>query len=101
MEVLSEEEIEEELEALPHWQLDQGVLVTAFEFADFLGAIDFVGEVADLAEEYQHHPTIIISYNVVELELYTHDAEGVTQKDVDFAHALEQLDYATEPEYLD
>ena len=101
MDVLDEKTLDEELEKLPHWQVDNNMLVTGFEFPDFLAAIDFVGEIAELAEEYQHHPNIIIEYNVVTLELYTHDAGGITQKDIDFAHALEQIDYATNPEYTD
>ncbi len=96
MQPLNEEELTQELDELEHWSENEGFLVTAFEFPDFLAAIDFVGVVAELAEEFKHHPQIFIDYNVVELQLRTHDADAITQLDIDFAHAIEDLDGYTE-----
>ena len=49
----------------------------------------FVSRVASMAEERQHHPDILIRYNKVTLTLSTHDAGGVTSKDLEMARALE------------
>jgi 4a-hydroxytetrahydrobiopterin dehydratase len=101
MDKLNEQQLREALAQLEHWSEEEGALVTAFEFDDFLAAIDFVGVVAELAEKSQHHPRITIDYNVVELALYTHDAKAITQKDIDFAHAIEQLPLFNEEDYYD
>lgn len=88
---LSKEELDKAINELEHWSAEEGVLLTGFEFPDFPAAIDFVGVIAELAEEFRHHPRIYIDYNQVELELYTHDEDAITQKDIDFARAVEQL----------
>ena len=53
-----------------------------FRFADFVHAIDFVEHLAEVAEAQQHHPDIDIRYNKVTLRLSSHDAGGVTMRDV-------------------
>ena len=99
---LSEQALKDELKKLPEWSVEEDVLVSGFEFDDFLAAIDFVSVVAELAEERKHHPRIVIEYNYVELSLYTHDADAITQKDIDFAHAVEQLPFLSgEEEHYD
>lgn len=99
MKPLTQQELTDALKKLPDWQAHEDHLVTAFEFEDFLAAMDFVGVVAEIAEQYQHHPRIIIEYNVVQLEMNTHDADNqITEKDIDLAHAIEQLE---ESEHLD
>jgi 4a-hydroxytetrahydrobiopterin dehydratase len=52
-----------------------------FKFADFIGAVNFVNRVADLAEEEGHHPDIQIHYNKVKLELWTHAIGGLSEND--------------------
>lgn len=98
MTALSKEQLDEELKKLENWTVEDGVLLTGFEFEGFLASIDFVGIIADLAEEFKHHPRIYIDYNVVELELFTHDEKAITQLDIDFAHAVEQLPYLNDEE---
>lgn len=93
---LDKQELEKALEELEHWDVSEGVLFTGFEFEGFLAAIDFVGVVAELAEEFKHHPRITVDFTVVELELFTHDEDAITQKDIDFAHAVEQLPFLSE-----
>jgi 4a-hydroxytetrahydrobiopterin dehydratase len=60
-----------------------------FEFADFNRAFAFMTRVALLAEKMDHHPEWSNVYNKVEVTLSTHDAGGVTQKDVDMARAMD------------
>jgi 4a-hydroxytetrahydrobiopterin dehydratase len=81
MDKLPQEDIEARLEAFPDWSQNGDALQRTFSFEDFLSAMAFVGRIADLAEEHQHHPDIMIRYNKVTLTLTTHDAGGLTEKD--------------------
>jgi 4a-hydroxytetrahydrobiopterin dehydratase len=85
MKALTPSELHEILQELEDWQLDQGKLVRDYEFPDFRQAIAFVNRIAELAEQLQHHPDIDIRYNKVRLGLVTHDANGITQRDVKLA----------------
>ena len=85
MEKLDQEHIDEKLQEFPEWSQSGETLQRTFRFDDFLGAMAFVSRIADLAEEHQHHPDILIRYNKVTLTLSTHDAGGLTDKDFNFA----------------
>jgi 4a-hydroxytetrahydrobiopterin dehydratase len=88
---LSEPEIEAALAVLPGWAADGDALSRRFTFPTFPSAIAFVNRVAEMAEAVGHHPDITINYTAVTLRLSTHDAGGVTEKDVDLAHRLDPL----------
>ena len=72
------------------WRQEGDALVRDFEFKDFAGAMSFVNQVAEIAEQRNHHPDILIhGWNKVRLTLSTHSEGGVTDND----HALaEQID---------
>jgi 4a-hydroxytetrahydrobiopterin dehydratase len=72
------------------WRQEDDALVRDFEFKDFAEAMSFVNQVAEIAEERNHHPDILIhGWNSVRLTLSTHSEGGVTDND----HALaEQID---------
>jgi 4a-hydroxytetrahydrobiopterin dehydratase len=76
------------LSSLPGWQLAEGKLVHDSVFTDFKAAMLFVNQVADIADLAGHHPDIDIRYNKVRLGLVTHDAGGITEKDVQMAQRL-------------
>ena len=61
------------------------------EFADFHEAMEYVNNLAELAEENNHHPDICIHYNKVMLELWTHSQNGVTELDLEFAEQINDL----------
>ena len=63
------------------WIDSQNALEKTFELPTFRAAIAFVGRVADLAEEANHHPDIAISYRKVTLRWTTHSAGGITDRD--------------------
>lgn len=65
------------------WVLNQEAteISKEFKFADFIGAINFVNLVADLAEMEGHHPDIHIFYNKVRLDLSTHAIKGLSEND--------------------
>ena len=91
MSALSEPQIASRLNTLPAWRVEAGELTRTFTFKDFRGALAFVNQVADLAEDAGHHPDIDIRYNRVRLALVTHDAGGLTAKDFDLAGAVDKL----------
>lgn len=84
-------ELASRLSSLPSWQVEDGVLMRTFTFADFRAALRFVNRVGSLAEEAGHHPDIDIRYNRVRLGLVTHDAGGLTAKDFNLAAAVDKL----------
>ena len=89
MEKLSQQDIELRLQEYPDWTLSGDALQRTFSFEDFVGAMSFVSRIADLAEEHQHHPDIMIRYSKVTLTLTTHDAGGLTEKDFNLARDLD------------
>jgi 4a-hydroxytetrahydrobiopterin dehydratase len=91
MKVFSAEEARSRMDKLPGWKIDGEMLVKAFQFKDFLSALQFVNRVGELAEAAGHHPDIDIRYNRVRLGLTTHDAGGLTGKDFDLAGGAEDL----------
>lgn len=81
------------LAAHPDWLLarDGMAIERKFIFADFSEAWGFMNRVALLAEKADHHPEWFNVYNRVEITLTTHDAGGLSQRDVDMAAAIEAL----------
>ncbi len=62
-----------------------------FKFKDFIGAINFVNNVSEIAESEGHHPDIIIHYNKVLLELNTHAINGLHENDFILAAKIDEL----------
>jgi len=91
MQKLSEAEIESALKQLPGWSLAQGKLHREFEFPDFVHAFGFMATAAIAIEKRNHHPEWFNVYNRVVVDLTTHDASGITTKDVDLAKLLDDL----------
>ncbi|MEM7384670.1 MAG: 4a-hydroxytetrahydrobiopterin dehydratase [Verrucomicrobiota bacterium] len=89
--ILNEKELKTRLLGLPGWKVDGSQLVRIFEFDAFMDGVEFVKEVGELAEDLNHHPEIDIRYKSVIFRLTTHDSDGVTQKDIDFASEMDDL----------
>jgi len=79
------------LKDLPKWADVSGrdAIARKFEFRDFNAAFAFMTRVAMLAEKMDHHPEWFNVYNKVDVTLSTHDAGGVTEKDIEMAKAME------------
>ena len=75
------------------WTLEEGgkALVRTFKFADFSEAFGFLTRVALHAEKIDHHPEFTNVWNRVVVRLTSHDAGGVTDRDVSLAEAINQL----------
>ncbi|HYN28974.1 MAG TPA: 4a-hydroxytetrahydrobiopterin dehydratase [Dermatophilaceae bacterium] len=85
---LTDEEIDRQLGDLPGWARRGEELVATLEAPDFPAAIRIVVEVADEAEQMNHHPDIDIRWRRTSWALTTHDAGGLTQLDVELAHRI-------------
>lgn len=91
MRKLAEAEVERALQDLPEWGLVGESINRTYAFRDFRAAMAFVHSVAESAERVQHHPDILIRYSKVTLTLSTHDANGITSKDFDFAREADRI----------
>jgi len=91
MERLDDAAIARALESLPAWERQGDALVREVKFKNFREAMAFVNRVAEVAEEQRHHPDITIRYNRVQLLLTTHEAGGITERDVEFARRVNEL----------
>lgn len=74
------------------WKFRDDTIRKKYVFPSFRSAVVFVNRVATIADELNHHPEIRIRYDKVFLRLRSHDAGGVTQRDLDLA---ERIDFAT------
>lgn len=75
-------------ERAPGWRYLLGALQLALEFRTFDDAVAFLATVAKLAGERDHHPDVDLRYNRLFLTCTSHDADGVTERDVDLANAI-------------
>lgn len=90
---LTEAERDDALAQLDGWKLgrDGAAIERTFKFANFVEAFGFMTSVAILAEKQDHHPEWSNVYNRVEITLTTHDADGLSQRDIKLAKAIEEL----------
>ena len=81
------------LSQLPGWSLDAEAASISrhLEFRDFNEAFAFMTRVALVAERRDHHPDWSNSYNVVDVTLRTHDAHGLTMKDIELARFIDRV----------
>jgi len=91
MSVLSRAQVADLLGALPGWHHPGNAIEKVYDRGDFDGSMRFVNEIARLANEQNHHPDIGISWNRVTLTLSSHDAGGVTERDIRLAESIEKL----------
>ncbi len=78
---------------LPGWKLVDGrdAIQRSFRFADFKTAFDFMTQVALVAEKQDHHPEWFNVWNRVDITLATHDADGLSKRDVALAEAIDAI----------
>ena len=90
---LTTQERDAALAELPGWALarDGKAIARTFTFADFNEAFGFMTRVALLADKADHHPEWFNVYNKVEVTLATHDADGVTELDVQLAQFMDAV----------
>ncbi len=93
MQGLTIEDVDSLSERLPAWKVNATgtALERAFVFPDFDAAMRFINAVAEAAKAQDHHPEWSNSYNRVHIRLTTHDAQGLTHRDVQLAVAIDAV----------
>lgn len=90
--VLSEADLAARIGAeLPHWYLEGGTLRRRWRTGGWKATLMVVNTVGHLAEAAWHHPDLTVSYAVVVVELTTHSAGGITEKDLALARKIEEV----------
>lgn len=88
---LSDDALRDALAGLPSWSLQDGKLRRELRFGGFGEALGFLVRVGVEAEKRDHHPELTNVYSRVTIELTTHDAGGITEKDLDLARAIDAI----------
>jgi len=91
MATLSADDLRTALDTLANWHGDAGAISCTYRFESFSQAIGFMVRAAMVAEKADHHPEWTNVYDRVEVRLTTHDAGGVTMKDVALARAMDTI----------
>ncbi len=91
LEKLTDKEIEEQLSGLEGWEIVEGKLHKTFQFGSFVEAFGFMASVALVAESLNHHPEWFNVYNRVTIDLVTHDVDGISQNDFEFAARVQEI----------
>lgn len=87
----SPDDIKRHLEKLAGWELKEEKIVKSYSFASFREAVEFANDVADIAEERNHHPIITISWKTVGISSVSFDVGHLTERDFGLAGALDEM----------
>lgn len=86
---LNSDEIAQALKPLVGWEYQDNAIRKLFRFKEFMEGIRFVNQIAGEAEAMDHHPDMTINYTRITFVCTSHDAGGVTERDLKLAHAIE------------
>jgi 4a-hydroxytetrahydrobiopterin dehydratase len=90
--MLSNNEIESKIADLDDGlELKDRKIVKSFQFSSFMDAIEFVNEIARIAERLDHHPIININWKTVKLSLKSFDVDAITERDISLAKEIEKV----------
>jgi 4a-hydroxytetrahydrobiopterin dehydratase len=80
------------MEQLPFWKVvDEHHLAKTFLFPDFMTALEFANEIGQVAEQEGHHPDLCVSWGKLDVQIYTHKIQGLTESDFILAAKIDQL----------
>ena len=88
---LGMKQIQEAMNRLSGWEIEEGKLVKIFNFQDFKQAREFIDKVANLADEQNHHPEISWQYDRIKIILFTHSINALSQDDFILAGKIDKL----------
>ncbi len=91
MKKLLPQQISRSLSELSGWCYENGAIHKSFAFASYMDGIEFVNQLAVKAEEFNHHPDLMVGWCRVGVSFTTHDSGGVTKNDIAMATAVESL----------
>jgi 4a-hydroxytetrahydrobiopterin dehydratase len=83
------------LEELSGWKAKGHGIAKTFPFPDFKTALDFVNRVGTIAEQQGHHPDLHLAWGQVDVETWTHDAGGLTEKDFKLAAEIDRAAFGS------
>lgn len=86
---VSDEKLKEKLDEMSMWGLENGKLASRVEFESYSECVEFANEVFKVAEEENHHPEIMVEYGAVEIDLWSHEENTITEKDLKVAELIE------------
>jgi 4a-hydroxytetrahydrobiopterin dehydratase len=89
--VLPQDAIDEGLQGLSGWTVEDGKLRKSYTFVNFVDAVQFVDRLTIVAEAQNHHPDLVVGWGKVVVHLWSHDVGGITSRDLRLAAALDQL----------
>ena len=89
MTLMPEAEVDRRLTSLSGWRRDGKQIRKEYSFGSYMDGIAFVNRVAKLAEEQDHHPDLLVGYRRVTVTLSSHDAGGITARDLRMAEAID------------
>ena len=85
-------DLHQKLTEWAHWKIvNEHHITRTFTFPDFKQALAFVNRVGDVAEEQGHHPDILLTWGKVEITLWTHKVDGLTESDIIMAAKIDAL----------
>ena len=87
---LDEEKASELLNQVSEWSLKEGHLYKKFKFKNFIETMKFINSVAEIAESEGHHPDFGVHYNKVEIEIWTHAINGLSENDFILAAKIDK-----------
>ena len=94
MKVLGLEEVKEKLSRIEGWNLEEGTppcIAREFQTKNWKTTLFVVNAIASLAESQWHHPDLEVSFKKVKVKLTTHEAGGITERDLRLAESLNEL----------
>jgi 4a-hydroxytetrahydrobiopterin dehydratase len=83
--------LESDIKNLKNWKRVDNKLQRSLKFKDFVEAFGFVAKVALISEKMNHHPDLRIVYNIVDIELTTHDINSISKNDITLAGKIDEL----------
>ncbi len=83
--------LKKRLQELDGWELRDGKIVKNFSFTSFMKGIEFVKEVAEIAETQNHHPIITVTWKTVKISSISFDVGHLTDRDFELAKAIDEL----------
>jgi 4a-hydroxytetrahydrobiopterin dehydratase len=95
--MLTLEEVSKYMEKLDNWSLEGDSIIKVFQFANFKESIKFLNKLEEVCEKNNHHPDIIISYNIVKLTLTTHSERQLTKLDFELAREIDKISIEEQP----
>lgn len=88
---LSDEEVAQELEALPEWSVEKGQVTREVTLKTYKDGLVFAVAVGHLADRLDHHPDLLVTYAKVKISVNTHSVEGLSPYDFELARQIDAL----------